>query len=133
MNKYRTGIAEVSGADIADVEILSYTERNPSQISRRLLTGVVSVEFNFRITVARYFSTSAIANIQGLQAWVAAKGLPGVVVGETLSPTCGAGAEPDPISNVSCRACEYGKMLFCDLFEVGFCHRFSCYCVRTHV
>jgi hypothetical protein len=127
IHRYRTGIAEVSGADIADVEILSYTERNPSQISRRLLTGVVSVEFNFRITVARYFSTSAIANIQGLQAWVAAQGLPGVVVGETLSPTCGAGAEPDPILNVSCRACEYGKKFFCDVLQVGFCHRFSCY------
>ena len=129
IHKYRTGIAEVSGADIADVEIFSYTERDSSQVSRRLLTGVVSVDFNFRITVARYFSTSAIANIQGLQYWVAAQGLPGVVVVETLFPTCGAGAEPDPISNVSCRACEYGRMLFCELLEVGFCHRFSCYCI----
>jgi hypothetical protein len=111
METYRSGIAEVSGADLGDVEILSYAERN-SQTSRRLLS--ITVEFNFRITVARYFLATAMDNLAGLQAWAAAQGLPGVTVGETIA-TCGAGAEPDPSSNVSCRACEYGKTLclFC--------------------
>ena len=116
MEKYRSGIAEVSGADLGDVEILSYAERNSSQTSRRLLS--ITVEFNFRISVARYFLGSTIDNLAGLQAWVAAQGLPGVTVGEIIS-TCGAGAEPDPSSNVSCRACEYGKMrcLFCAVWD----------------
>ena len=82
METYRSGIAEVSGADLGDVEILSYAERN----SRRLLS--ITVEFNFRITVARYFLATAMDNLAGLQAWAAAQGLPGVTVGETIA-TCG--------------------------------------------
>ena len=110
MDRYRIGIAEVSGADLGDVEIFSYAERNSSQTSRRLLSGVITVEFNFRITVARYFLATAMDNLAGLQAWVAEQNLPGVTLGESVS-TCGAGAEPDPNSNVSCRACEYGKII----------------------
>lgn len=108
IDKYRQGVAITSGADLRTVEIISYEEKNSSLVSRRLLSGTITVDFNFRLAVPRYFAAQALSGLAGLQDWVLSQGLPGITVGATVF-ACGAGAEPDPISNLTCRACHHGE------------------------
>ena len=106
IERFKDGIATTAGADRSTVQIVSYAQVNSSQTSRRLLSGIISVEFNFRIAVPRYFSSEAVVGLSDLAAWVQEEGLPGLTVGATTA-SCGAGAEPDP-SNPVCRACDFG-------------------------
>lgn len=106
VEKFKDGIAATAGADRSAVQILSYAEVNSSQASRRLLAGVISLEFNFRIAVPRYFLSQAVVGLADLAAWVQQEGLPALTVGATMT-SCGAGAEPDP-SNMVCQACDIG-------------------------